>query len=437
MNKKKTGSAFRSAILNFTMVLIAAFAVSSVLFFGMSAISDSLISRYVREHDIARTETSRILDALQSYVSENNIATGDIGRLSDWTRSEKYMHVIVFREGGIIFDSDVGYGSETASGTIYAPNYVIELSDYAAPIFLDSFYEYQLSMIAVFIELIVSFMVFTLIVAFFVGRHFAYIRQIAFGIKVLEGGNLEYEIPVRGNDELSVLAGSLNEMRKVFMQRTERPVDAGGERFADLAAISHDLRTPLTTLILFIEIIKTKKDASEEEMAYYIQKLSVITGKIRTLTENLEIFASDDWNYAIPLNEPRPAIDILKDILPEAVLFLSERGFVVKQSNGLKGESIRVNDHFIYRIIDNVISNIDRYGAHEYPVKIITRRDGEQATISFVNGVSENREPLKTSKLGLSLVKEMMRKMNGACTLSRRTDRFTLKLAFPIANSAR
>lgn len=434
MIKIKPAGVFRSAILNFIMVLIAAFAVSSFLFFGMSAISDSLIARYARKHDIARTETTRVLDSLRSYVSENKIATGDIGRLSAWTRREKYMHVIVFREGGILFDSDIEYGSEIGSATIYAPNYTIELSDYTAPVFLETFYEYQLSVIALFIELIISFVIFMLIVAFFVGRHFAYIRQIAFGIEVLEGGNLEYEIPVRGNDELSVLAGSLNEMRKVFMQKTERPADAGGERFADLAAISHDLRTPLTTLILFIEIIKTKKDASEEEMAYYIQKLSVITGKIRTLTENLEVFASDDWNYAVPLNEPRPVSEILKEILPEAVLFLTERGFNVKQSNGLKNESIRVNDHFIYRIIDNVISNIDRYGAHECPVKIITRLDGEQATISFINGVSGDQPPMKTSKLGLSLVKEMMRKMNGTCTLSRRSHRFTLKLAFPIAD---
>lgn len=416
------------------MVLVAAFAVSALLFLLMSAVSESFITRYVRDSDFVNKETARIVDSLQAYVSEKKITARTVDRLEDWSRSEKYMHLIVFREGEIAFDSDVANERVIANGTIYAPNYTVSLEDYAAPIFLDSFYEYRFYEIAVFVELVVSFLLFTAIVVFFVARHLAYIRQIAFGVEVLEGGNLEYEIPVRGNDELSLLAGSLNEMRNAFLRKGGRVPESPGQGIADLAAISHDLRTPLTTLILFIEIIKTKKDLSESERDYYIHKLSVIANKIKVLAENLEDFTSDDWQYPVALDDPRPASDILREVLPEAILFLEERGFSIAQSSRLKGECVRVNGHFIYRIIDNVVSNIDRYAAHGDGVNIEARREGNAVSVSFVNTVGESAAPMKTSKLGLSLVKEMMLKMNGSCSLSRRAGRFALKLKFPIVS---
>ena len=434
MTKVKSIISFHGTVFNFIMVLVAAFIVSALLFWGMSWVFDSFITQYVRESDFVKKETTRIISSLQSYARKKKITTLDIDRLADWSRSEKYTHLIVFRQGEIIFDSDVANAGVGASGTIYVPNYTVSLQDYTAPIYLDSFYEYRFYEIALFVELIVSFLLFTLIVVFFVGRHLAYIRQIVFGVEVLEGGNLEYEIPVRGNDELSLLAGSLNEMRKVFLRKTDKMPEVAGRGIADLAVISHDLRTPLTTLILFIEIIKTKNDLSKSERDYYIQKLSVIANKIKVLAENLEDFSSDDWQYSVALDEPRPVVDILREVLPEATLFLEERGFTIKQRNRLKGECIRVNNHFIYRIIDNVVSNIDRYAAHEYPVTVVTNRGGGMASISFTNTISENLSPTKTSRLGLSLVKEMMFKMNGTCSLSTHSNCFTLKLMFPIVS---
>jgi signal transduction histidine kinase len=430
--KVKSIVPFHSTVLNFIMVLIFAFVVSALLFWCMSTVSDSFINRYVRDSNLVKKETTRIVNSLQSYAREKKITSRNVDRLADWSRSEKYMHLIVFRQGEIIFDSDVANERVIASGTIYAPNYEISLQDYNAPIYLDSFYEYRFYEIATFVELIVSFFLFTLIVVFFVARHLAYIRQIVFGVEVLEGGNLEYEIPVRGNDELSLLAGSLNEMRKVFLRKSDTLPEPAGRGIADLAVISHDLRTPLTTLILFIEIIKTKKDMSDSERDYYIQKLSVIANKIKVLAENLEDFTSDDWQYPVALDAPRPVADILQEVLPEAVLFLEERGFTIKQRSHLKDELIRVNNHFIYRIIDNVVSNIDRYASHEDAVTIETVRKGNMVSISFINTVAETPTPMKTSKLGLSLVKEMMLKMNGLCAPSRRANRFALNLTFPI-----
>ncbi|NJL72364.1 MAG: HAMP domain-containing histidine kinase [Candidatus Competibacteraceae bacterium] len=425
---------FHNTVLNFITVLILSFIASALLFWVMSTCSDSFISRYVRDNNLVKKEATRIVNSLQSYINEEKITIRDIDKLDNWSRLEKYMHLIVFQQGEIIYDSDVATANEstTMNGAIYSPNYTVSLLDFTAPIYLDSFYEYRFYDIAVFTELVLSFFLFTFIVVLFVARHLAYIRQIAFGIEVLEGGDLEYEIPVRGNDELASLANSLNSMRKVFLRKNDRTSYDARRSIEDLAVISHDLRTPLTTLILFIEIIKTKKDISDHERDYYTQKLSVIANKIRVLAENIEDFSSADWQHPVAIDSPRPATEILQEVLPEAIFFLEERGFTIVQRNRIKDESIRVNNHLIYRIIDNVVSNIDRYAAHEQPVTIETKRDGEMVFVSFSNTVAKKSAEMKTSKLGLSLVKEMMIKMNGKCMLTKRSDRFVLKLGFPL-----
>lgn len=431
MSKGRKTAPFHSTVLNFIMVLVSAFIVSSLVFLCMSAVSDTVITRYVRDNDLVKKDTARIVGSLQSFVSGKDISMRDVGRLADWARSEKYMHLIVFRQGEVAFDSDVLNERTVANGTIYVPNYSVTFRDQEAPIFLDSFYDYRFHEIAMFAELAIAFFLFTSIVVFFVAGHLAYIRQIVFGVEVLEGGNLEYEIPVRGNDELSLLAGSLNEVRKVFLRRGNRPQDASGPGIADLAVISHDLRTPLTTLILFIEIIKTKKNISDSERDYYIQKLSVIANKIKVLAENLEDFSSDDLQYPVSLEAPRPAADILREVLPEAVLFLGERGFSVREKYCLSDERIRVNNHFVYRIIDNVVSNIDRYADQDKPVTIEMRGKRGKVYLSFKNFAKTLPEQMKTSKLGLSLVSKMMHGMDGNCVVSKQANRFAVSLEFP------
>ena len=418
------------------MVIVGAFIVSTAIFLGLTRLSETVISDYVRNTHFTERETIRLIDSLRDFVTENAIGSKNLSRVHEWDKREKYVRLIVFQGRKAVYDSDTPGSApvdfEALAGVAYAPNCSITFSDFEAPVHLEFFLEYRFYELATVFQLIVSFIAFITIVVFFVGRHLSYINRIAFGIGILEGGNLEYEIPVRGNDELATLASSLNEMRKAFIKKGERGEGMTKTGKENLSAISHDLRTPLTTLILFIEIIKTKKNLADEERDHYIQKLSVIANRIKLLSENLEDFTSEKYRYSVTLDDPRSLTAILDEVLAEPLVFLRERDFRVVRKTDIGDGRIRVNSHFVYRIIDNIVSNIDRYASHDHPITIAAVGNRDTVTLTFENRIAVGGEPISSSKLGISLIKEMMHKMGGSCETSVHADRFAISLAFPL-----
>jgi signal transduction histidine kinase len=420
------------------MVLAGAFCLSVMAFLVLTKVSDTAIMGYVRNTHFLEKEQDRLIHSLQAFVKKNAIGPTSIARINEWKKSEKYVRVIFFRDKTPFYDSDwpeyYAAGTGENNTTVYSPNSSISLNGVSTPVYLDFFSEYKFYEFATAIQLLFSFIIFTGILVFFTSKHLSYINQIAFGIGILEGGNLEYEIPVRGTNELATLATSLNDMRKAFMKKNESITDNQQYGMENLSAISHDLRTPLTTLILFIEIIKTKKNITNEERDHYIQKLSVIANKIRVLSENLDDFTSEKNRYSAQLDNPQPMKNILDEVLSETIVFLKERNFTIIRRMRIKDEIVQVNNHFIYRIIDNVISNIDRYAAHDHPVVILAKRRRDSVCISFTNAIAPRTDSMETSKLGLTLVKEMMHKMNGTCTITNQANTFEISLAFPVIN---
>ncbi|WP_346937045.1 histidine kinase dimerization/phospho-acceptor domain-containing protein [Clostridium sp.] len=89
-------------------------------------------------------------------------------------------------------------------------------------------------------------------------------------IKILEGGNLTHEITINGDDELSSLAQGINEMRKSFIGRLESEDKARLANSELITAMSHDLRTPLTVLVGYLDIIKYNKYKTDENLRQYI-----------------------------------------------------------------------------------------------------------------------------------------------------------------------
>jgi len=427
---------FHSTIGNFIVVLIAAFCVSTIFFTGLSKISDTVISNYMWNTHYVEKETIRVIHSLQEFVKDKRISSDALERIGDWKKNEKYVRLIMFNGTERIYDSDFPKANpseiDDRNGVTYAPNHTISLEDGTIPAYLECFFEYRFFELATVIQLIISFIVFTSIVIIFTGKHLSYINQIVFGVGILEGGNLDYEIPIHGDDELTALATSLNEMRKAFIKKNEKPKSSTKAGIENLSAISHDLRTPLTTLILFIEIIKTKKTLTDEERDHYIQKISVIANKIRLLSENLEDFTSEKNPYSVLLDEPQPIASILDEVLSEALVFLKERGFHISKKILIKDEKVQVNSHCIYRIVDNIVSNINRYAAPCHPVVITVKRHRDTVSLSFLNSINPANNSMATSKLGLSLVNEMMRKMGGSCETSIRANQFEIKLTFPV-----
>ena len=190
-------------------------------------------------------------------------------------------------------------------------------------------------------------------------------------IKILEGGNLTYQISIKGKDELSSLAQSINEMRKSFIERLD------GENIARLAnrelvtAMSHDLRTPLTALVGYLDIIEYKKYKTDENLRQYIHNSREKAYQIKHLSDKLfeyfTVFNTDEDDLEM---ETFDGIQLIEQLIEEQIIILQNNGFDFEFNSCNTPFYIEVNLFSIRRVFDNIFSNILKYVDKSKPVKI-------------------------------------------------------------------
>ena len=255
-----------------------------------------------------------------------------------------------------------------------------------------------------------------------------YIIRLGEDVQILEGGDLDYEVRVEGNDELTDLAKSMNRMREAFRNQliTEQELRQTSSKL--ISEMSHDLRTPLTGLMLYTEILKSGRYRDEAELKEYLDKIDVKAGLMKQLSDNI-------FEYAIENridNDSRqmdfePAIsEIITDITGE----LEASGFRVETDLDWKPVRIQIREDLIGRISGNIVSNIIKYADRSAPVFIGTIYDEDYCGVSFINAVADKNSESDSHGIGLESLKSMMKYMGGICTAEQTEEAFEVMLLF-------
>lgn len=178
--------------------------------------------------------------------------------------------------------------------------YDIRFSDGGAEVTLFGFYEFRFMQIALFTALGLSFFIFFLIVMLGIRKSMRYIRLLGKEIGILEGGNLDYQVTIQGRDELADLAKGLDCMRQAFQAQTEHEREITQTNQRMVTEMSHDLRTPLTSIMLYTELLRQHKYDSPEKQAEYLEKIDRKARQMKQLSDRL-------FEYSLITGETRVA----------------------------------------------------------------------------------------------------------------------------------
>ena len=96
------------------------------------------------------------------------------------------------------------------------------------------------------------------------------IITLASEVQQVSDGKLDYEIHSFHNDEIGTLSTSVDNMRNSIIQKHQNEKEAWEANTQLITAMSHDIRTPLTSMIGYLDIIEGKKYKSQEELDKYI-----------------------------------------------------------------------------------------------------------------------------------------------------------------------
>lgn len=452
--KKIINTIFQSLYIELTVSVIFSFLVGSAFYFLLSIGAESIAYSKWAYTSYTDYKISVYLDNLQTYIYKEQISTTNTAPLIDWWEKDKNVFFYITDGDTILYNSFMNpdkngeipkFDADDAEFTDALNDYQaffpkrrahdIRLIDTKAKIYILADFQYSIYNTLHDISIAISALVIILILIAFVRRKIHYIKDVTYGINILEGGNLHYQIPVKGNDELTQVATSLNSMRVALDQQMKNETKAIQANNSLVTALSHDLRTPLTTQMGYLEILKEHHYSSPEEMDKYINTALDTCHQIKEMSDRLfEYFLAFDPHPERPAEalEEFDGVELFMQLISELSLPLESKGLSFEIEDPMDSFLIHVNMNDILRVFNNVFTNIDKYADESEPVKIRIYHDNENAVLSISNKIRKEPRKNESAKIGLISISSLMKRQGGASKTVTSKDKFTIELKFPI-----
>ena len=399
-------------------LLAAAALVAGLCFPGLYLGGSRLLEGYLTSEDFLRRQDQRYLSSLEEYIQAESVTAWDGEKLTQWVYKQPALSIQVMRDGVVTYDSlfpDIDFSVYPTAGQTYEWGNYHELTfaDGPATVWLYGYYFYQYDARMLVMALVLSFLVFLGIVMAGLQGTIAYIRQLSREIGVMEGGTLDIPISIQGRDELTDLAQSLDAMRDSFRRQGERERRLTQANQRMVTEMSHDLRTPLTAILLYVELLR-RNGADPEKREEYLDRLEGKVEQMRTLADDL-------FRHALSSGEPAEGEEAeavtleagLGDALSELAACLTARCFRVEADLDWEDRRVHMDCAGAARVVDNLTSNLLKYADPEIPVRLTMLEEEGFAGIRLTNGLRRSGGGTESSGVGLASAEGLMARMGG------------------------
>lgn len=422
--------------LRFVRLLLLSASIGIALFVALYHIGDAMIDTITGNVDYQAERIAARVESLQAYVDSNQIAATDTAALLAWCEGQPVILMEVYRDGKLIFnssylESDELYGRDI-DATLYDwyAYYTIDFADGEAGLLIFSDEASQLRTQAIIVEIIAALAAFLGIFIRGVRKVVSYICDLSSDVQVLEGGDLDHAVTVQGDDELAALARGLDSMRIAFLEQRNAEALSLQANQSLITGLSHDLRTPLTKLMLYTEILRSGTYRDEDQLREYLCRIDEKAGQIKQLADDILRFSLASGEGAGMKPELVDLREAFFDMLSELVDYLSQKGCRLDCELDWSDDRVFVCMPFARRLFDNLASNIDKYADRSEPVRIELRREETRVGIAFENAVDARLDGQEGTQVGLANVEYMMSRMGGSCQVEHADGRFAAVLWF-------
>lgn len=210
--------------------------------------------------------------------------------------------------------------------------------------------------------------------------------------------------------------------------------------------VSHDLKTPLTAITTYIELLK-KEDITEEERRSYIDTLERKSLRLKVLIEDLFEVSKANSNNIVLNKMELDVVNLIKQVSIEHVDKMKERGLELKWNVPEEKVLLMLDNQKTYRIFENLFVNVVKYAMPNSRVYLEVRKkaslveiilknmsadeihiSGDEITERFVRGDSSRNT--EGSGLGLAIAKSFTEAQGGEFHVEVDGDLFKVVILF-------
>lgn len=365
-----------------TLVFIISIIFTCSMFYIIYYEGTGYLNYYFLTTDYIDKQQEPYIEKFRSFVEENNISTDETEKYGQWIKDNNISFFYISKNDTMLYS--IMNTEDFVQQAKYMYDYKmmfsfqqsVQFSDMDAEVFIYANYTekyYTYFFIADFaFSMIISFLII-----------FWQVRRI---IKHLQADLAEAE-------------------GKAKSVRTDKD--------SLLRSMAHDLRTPLTGLMSYLDIIKNGNISGKDE-AEYIGVISAKAVEIKDLTDQLFDFTLASSEDTIETDEPMDVQYAIGDYLSEMCMELAESKIPVNIDKMLwKNVKVIVSGRFMGRIFSNLTSNIKKYADTSKVVSLETIYCKHSIIIKISNYISDNKKLLESAGIGLKNIEMMMQRMNG------------------------
>lgn len=310
--------------------------------------------------------------------------------------------------------------------------------------------DYFLSINLAYLVIFLGVSIFLAVFVILVNRKVKYIKFITKEVKVIKDEGFGKTIEVKGRDELAELCMGINDMSVELRQKidNEKIIEKGKNEL--ITSVSHDLRTPLTSIIGYIDLLKKNGFHDKEKFDNYLEVIDERTKMLNKLIN--ELFEYTKLNsHDIKLNYSEVEIvSLIEQIVGEYIPIFNKEGLEIEKDIIYKDIFINIDIEKIVRALENILTNAKKYSLKNSKVLIKVFEENNYVVISISNKsenisiydleniferfykVDKSREDLDSTGLGLSIVKRIVELHNGVVKANLDDNIITFKIYLPI-----
>ena len=315
----------------------------------------------------------------------------------------------------------------------------VEFSDGTLFVSLVDFTDYLYRDVSNIVSLIAGFVTLALILMIYFHSITVKISRLAQDVSAVYEVDNSHEIRTEeGNHELAVLTKNVEHMRASMVSSLEKEkmaLDANAEL---ITSMSHDIRTPLTVLLGYLDVMKTVN--KDERLNEYISASETTALKLKEISDDMFryflVFSGNDIATEIISYEAKTLLD---QLLSEHVLLLREKGYDIniQQGSGVTDEtSVMTDAPKLMRVIDNLFSNIYKYADSEKRITVSTAIARGKLNLIIKNHISEDSSHAESTGVGLKTCQKICESIGARfsteITGSRGSKVFSAHLELPI-----
>ena len=432
---------FRPLTFKLMAVMGLAFAMAVAAFITVLLLGNALVEEFYLSNESVTRRMGTEIGSFREFVAENNLTSTDVHAVGRWNQEHRNINLTIYGltttisstpDGAELVGNESGIIVRSELSLHLAMEYPVNFRD---GVYTVAVYDNSRGMVGAAVNLsalTLAALVFLVTVLLYDQHITRTIQTLSRQVRQVSRGDLQMKITPQTHDEIGQLALDVDAMRLSIIDKLQREEEAWKANSQLITAISHDVRTPLTALLGYLEIVSDESLSPEERNAYLeVCKNNAL--RLKGLTDEL-------FGFFLVFGKPTPdqkaeefdAVTLLDQVLLEHEMDLTQRGFrVERESVDIHGRILVDLGHF-RRIFDNLFSNVRKYADPAQPVAIAQRTEDDELIVTISNFINQSQIRVESNRIGLQTCQMLVSAMGGEFSQSRTRDTFTVEVLLPL-----